>query len=258
LRIWYERKVLELDKPGDIGLNKDCNGLMQEHADLKIIRQPIRRQVEDGLRKAIITGVFAPGSHLPDRVLCETFGTSRSVVREAVRLLEAEGLVVVHPHRGPFVARITEAEAIEIYELRAALEGLAGEGFAVRATDQERETLRSIYQELAATGPASSREALLDIKRRFYDVLTAGCRNSYLSRMLGQLLNQNSQLRATSLSAPGRLSYTIAELRRIVDAVEQRNAIEAGAACRDHVKKACEAAIKIIKSAASDANDYID
>ena len=228
---------------------------MQEHADLKIIRQPIRRQVEDGLRKAIITGVFAPGSHLPDRVLCETFGTSRSVVREAVRLLEAEGLVVVHPHRGPFVTRISEAEALEIYELRAALEGLAGEGFAVRATDQERETLRNVYQELAASGPTSSREALLGIKRRFYEVLTAGCRNSHVSRILGQLLNQNSQLRATSLSAPGRLRHTIAEIRRIVNAVEQRNPVEAGAACRDHVEKACKAALKIIKNVESHASD---
>ncbi|ABQ29010.1 GntR family transcriptional regulator [Acidiphilium cryptum] len=219
---------------------------MTQRKALKIIPQPMRRQVEDGLRKAIIAGVFPAGAHLSDRLLCETFGASRSIVREAVRLLEAEGLVVVHPNRGPFVASISATEAEEIYELRAALEGLAGEGFARRATTGERAALRHIYEELAASGPATSRETLLDIKRRFYDVLTAGCRNAYVSRILGQLLNRNSQLRATSLSAPGRLPHTVAELGRIVDAIDRRDAAAAGAACRDHVHRAAEAALRII------------
>ena len=90
-------------------------------SSLKIIPRPVRQQVEDGLRDAIVSGRFAPGEHLPDRALCELFGTSRSVVREAVRLLEAEGLIIVHPNRGPFVATMSVAEATEIYEVRAAL-----------------------------------------------------------------------------------------------------------------------------------------
>lgn len=227
---------------------------MVERGVLRVVPQPVRRQVENGLRKAIITGLFPPGTHLSDRLLCETFGASRSVIREAIRLLEAEGLVVVQPNRGPFVACISVAEASEIYELREALEGLAGRGFALRAREDERATLRSIYEELAAAGPATSRETLLDIKRRFYEVLTEGSRNTYVSRALSQLLNRNSQLRATSLSAPGRLAHTVIELRRIVDAVERRDAKGAGAACRSHVRHAARAALRIIrKREAADA-----
>lgn len=214
---------------------------------LRIVPHPVRRQVEDALREAIVSGRFLPGDHLPDRVLCETFGISRSVVREAVRLLEAEGLLVVHPNRGPFVAALSLAEAVEIYEVRAALEALAGEGFVRRATQSEREALYAIYHELCAAGPDTPRDDLLDIKRRFYGVLMTGCRNSYAARILERLLLRNTQLRATSLSSPNRLPKTVAELGRIIDAIQKNDAEAAGAACRKHVLRAAEVALRILK-----------
>ena len=213
----------------------------------RVSPQPVRQQVEEALRDAITRGVFLPGTHLADRVLCEHFGVSRSIVREAVRLMEAEGLVCVIPHRGPFVAELSAAEAAQIYEVRGALEALAGEGFAERASDEERAELRQIYEQLAAMGPHAGRQALLDIKRRFYDVLLRGCRNHHVARMLGQLLNRNMQLRATSLSDPGRLPQTVNEIRRIVEAVEQRDPEGAFHACRDHVRAAAAVALRILR-----------
>jgi GntR family transcriptional regulator, trigonelline degradation regulator len=213
---------------------------------LKIVPQPVRRQVEDALREAIITGRFLPGDHLPDRVLCEAFGTSRSVVREAVRLLEAEGLIVVHPNRGPFVAPLSVAEAREIYEVRAALESLAGEGFARHATQAQRTALRAVYEELRDRGSAENRQALLDMKRRFYKILSQGCGNAYAARMLDRLLCRNAQLRATSLSSPDRLPRTIAEIGEIIEAVESDDPAAAAAACRRHVEQAAAIALAIL------------
>lgn len=214
---------------------------------------PVRQHVEDQLRDAITHGAFLPGSHLSDRVLCEHFGVSRSIVREAVRLMEAEGLVCVIRHRGPFVAELSAAEAVQIYEIRGALEALAGAGFAERASDEERAELRQAYEHLAAMGPTSGRQALLDVKRRFYDVLLRGCRNAHVARMLGQLLNRNMQLRATSLSDPARLPYTIQEIRRIVEAVEQRDPEGASNACRDHVRAAAAVALRVLRQRATPA-----
>jgi DNA-binding GntR family transcriptional regulator len=214
---------------------------------LKVVPQPVRRQVEDALRAAIVSGRFLPGEHLPDRLLCETFGTSRSVVREAVRLLEAEGLVIVHPNRGPFVAQLSVEEARDVYEVRAALEALAGEGFALRASDDERAALRAVYEELRAAQKDASRDALLDIKRRFYEILTAGSRNVLATRMLERLLIRNSQLRATSLSSPNRLKKTVKELGSILAAIDKRDAAATAAACRAHVQAAAEVAIGILK-----------
>lgn len=234
-------------------------GLMMNLTDddggLRVVAQPVRRQVENGLRDAIARGRFAPGEHLPDRMLCGLFGASRAVVREAVRLLEAEGLVTVLPNRGSFVAFLSPAEAAQIYEVRAALEALAGEGFAVRASDEERAVLRRIYEELAAVRPGPHREELLALKRRFYDVLLRGCRNAYAARMLEPLLSRISQLRGTSLSAPGRLRHTVAELRRVVEAVERRDPGGAAEACRDHVARAAEVALRILREEACARSD---
>ena len=222
---------------------------------LRVQPQPVRQQVEAQLRGAIISGTLAPGSHLSDRSLCEQFGVSRSIIREAVRLMEAEGLVTVVPYRGLFVAFLSAAEAAQVYEVRGALEALAGEGFAQRASDEERAELRRIYEELAAIGPAAGREALLDLKRRFYEVLLCGSRNAYVGRMLGQLLNRNTQLRATSLSDPGRLPQTVRELRRIVEAVERRDPDGASQACREHVAAAAAIALRILRQRERDIQE---
>jgi DNA-binding GntR family transcriptional regulator len=212
-----------------------------------MVPRSVRSIVEEQLRKAIMDGRFPAGAHLADRVLCEQFSVSRSIIREAIRLLEAEGLVTVVPNRGPFVAYLSAAEAVQIYEVRGALEALAGQGFAERASDEERAELQAIFEELTSLDPAAGSPDLLDIKRRFYAVLTRGCRNAYVGRMLGQLLNRNTQLRATSLSTPGRLPNTIREIRRIVEAIRDRDGEGAAAACRDHVKAAAVIALRVLR-----------
>jgi DNA-binding GntR family transcriptional regulator len=213
----------------------------------RIVPQSVRAMVENQLRNAIMSGELPPGTHLADRALCDRFGVSRGIVREAIRLMEAEGLVTVVPHRGPFVAFLTAAEAVQIYEVRAALEALAGQGFAERASDEERAELRQVYESLAAIDAAVGQSALLECKRKFYAVLLRGCRNVYAGRMLALLLNRNTQLRATSLSEPGRLPNSIRELRRIVEAIEQRDGEGAAAACRDHVRAAAAVALRVLR-----------
>ncbi|SHJ20903.1 transcriptional regulator, GntR family [Roseomonas rosea] len=225
---------------------------MPNDASLRITPQPVRRQVEERLREAIISGRFMPGDHLSDRLLCDLFGVSRGVIREAVRLLEAEGLIDVVPNRGPFVAYLSPAEASQVYEVRAVLEALAGQGFAERASEDEIAELRAVFEEIAAARPGLDRVALLGLKRRFYDVLLRGCRNAYVARMLDQVLNRNTQLRATTLSDPERLPRTVTEIRRIVEAIERRDAEGTWQACRDHVAQAARVALRILNQQASE------
>lgn len=214
---------------------------------LRLVPRSLRSAVEDEVRQAIMAGELPPGTHLSDRMMCERFSVSRAVVREAVRLLEAEGLVTVVPHRGPFVAYLTAAEAVQIYEVRESLEALAGQNFAERASDEERAALRNVVASLQAAGATASRQTLLDHKRAFYDILLRGCRNRYAARMLGLLLNRNMQLRATSLAVQGRLANTIRELWRVVEAIEQRDGEGAAAACRDHVRAAASVALRVLR-----------
>lgn len=213
---------------------------------VNVQRRFVRQAVESWLRDAIVTGRFPAGTHLSDRQLSESCAASRTIVREAVRTLEAEGLVVVRANYGPIVAGISRDEAIELYELRVTLEALAVEAFAVRANAEERTALRSAYQELTRLNPPDPIEMALRAKERFYAVLIDGCRNAHVSRTLRQLINRNAMLRATSLRLPGRLSTTVAELKLVVDAIDRHDAVAAGAACRAHVRSAADAALSVL------------
>src|ERR1700744_6795818 len=112
-----------------------CCRLMQySDSDLHVPRAStsLRVLVEDRLRQAIRTGVLKPGQRLIERELCELTGVGRTSIREALRQLEAEGLVTTIPHRGPSVSTISLDEARQLYAVRALLEGHAGREFARR------------------------------------------------------------------------------------------------------------------------------
>lgn len=216
-----------------------------ETSSLLVTPMLVRLQVEQRLRDSIVAGVFAPEEHLSDRLLCETFGTSRSVVREAIRLMEAEGLVVQVPNRGPFVATLSLTEAEEIYEVRAALEAIIGASFVRHSTKAELNVLKAALARFRreALGQAR-RQQLLQLKREFYETLSLGSRSNYATRMLRLVLNRTSQLRAISMSAPERLPSTLQEMQAIITAIEKGEPAAAAKACRDHVRRAASVALR--------------
>jgi DNA-binding GntR family transcriptional regulator len=160
----------------------------------------IRRQVEDQLRRAIVQGRFLPGAHLSDRSLQDMFKVSRTVVREAVRQLEAEGLIETFPHRGSFVKRLSVREAEQVYAVRGVLEALAAKEFTRNGTDEEIESLERLLRQMRKHLVRKQKSELLALKQEFYDIMLVGCRNTHVRLMLNQLLNINAQLRSTSLS----------------------------------------------------------
>jgi len=207
----------------------------------------VRRQVESKLRQAITEGRFPPGSHLSDRVLQDTFRVSRPVIREAVRQLEAEGLIETIPHRGSFVKILSVEEARQIYDVRGVLEALAARGFARNATESHIERLGAIMEELRRAAREPGSNGLIGLKEHFYAVLLDGCGNAYVQRMLSQILNQITQLRRTSLSDPGRLTHTIEELEALLDAVRKRDEDAAWAASLVHINNAAKVALEVLR-----------
>src|SRR4051812_44559604 len=107
--------------------------------DLQVRRQAatLRMLVEDKLRSAIASGRFKPGQRLIERELCELTGVGRTSIREALRQLEAEGLITTLPHRGPVVTVVTADEAAQLYKVRALLEGFLGREFAEHGSDSQ-------------------------------------------------------------------------------------------------------------------------
>lgn len=203
----------------------------------------LRVLVEEQLRRAIVVGRFKPGDRLIERELCDLFGVGRTSVREALRQLEAEGLVTSFPHRGPVVSRIDREEAQQLYDVRGLLEGYCGRRFAERGEAADIAALREAYDAFAAAAEDTDRERLIATKTAFYDRLMAGAGNPVVRRMLETLHNRVTLLRMTSMTQPGRIGHSVAEVGAIVAAIEARDPDAADAACRDHIERAASAAI---------------
>ena len=114
-----------------------------------------RQQVLDGLRREIVSGRLAAGERITERSLIERFGVSRTVVREALRQIEAEGLVEIIPHRGPVVRKLKPSEAEDLYRIRGVLEGLAARLFAEQAPPSMVDELEATLGEVVAAGLAA-------------------------------------------------------------------------------------------------------
>lgn len=210
----------------------------------------LRVLVEEQLRRAILVGRFGPGDRLVERELCEMLGVGRTSVREALRQLEAEGLITSYPHRGPVVSSITLDEARQLYEFRALLEGHCGRRCAEYGSESDHAELTQAYRAFAKAAAVEAADALLEFKSDFYDWLTEGSGNIFVRQALEALHNRITILRMTSLSQPGRVKQSVTEIGEIVDAIRARDADAAEVACRRHVERAAEVAVaRLIKSA---------
>jgi len=220
-----------------------------EH-DFRVVRiaAPLRHSVTESIRNAITLGRFKAGERLPERDLCEMTGVSRTLVREALRQLESEGLIQVLPHRGPMVAGVTPEQAEGIYQVRRELEGLASQLFAERANDAHRAALRDAFRQLKSAFQSDDPIVRLNAKNIFYEYLVEGSGNEALGQSLRLLNSRVTVLRATSLKAPGRARESIKELSELVDALMARDGKAASRAAAQHVDKAAEVAIKHLRA----------
>lgn len=211
---------------------------------------PLRQQVLDSLRQAIIDGRLAPGARLTERELTEMLGVSRTVVREALRSLEAEGLVHVIPNKGPVVRELSRAEAEDLYQIRAVLEGLAARLFVEHATDGRVAELAQSLDVVIAAYDSGDAARVLETKNRFYDVLFAGAGSETLSSMLATLHARIWRWRALGLTHPGRSSdrsrESISGLRDMLAAIRQRDAAEAERLTRDEAHRAAAEVMRLL------------
>lgn len=206
-------------------------------------RMTLRQQTIEVLRHAILECHFKPGDRLVERSLCEMTGVSRTSIREALRHLEAEGLVEVIPNRGPIVAILSREEVDDIYELRAALEGLAGRLFVERADDKTMADLLEAFEKLKASFASGTPAQLSRVASEFYDALLEGCGNKLLAGMAKTLSARVVYLRASSMQQPGRGAKSLAEIEQMVKAMQRRDPNDAQVLCEEHVRKAHSAAV---------------
>ncbi len=214
----------------------------------------LRQQVIERLREAVISGSLSPGQRLTERELTESLGVSRTVVREALRQLEAEGLIEVIPNKGPVVRALTAEEAEDIYRIRAVLQGLAARQFVAHATPAQIAALEDALEDVVAAYKAGDAERTVDTKTRFYELLSDGAASETLSSMLQTLHARMWRWRALGLAHPQRSAARSREsldnLRAIVAAIENGNSDEAERLTRAEANQAAEEVLRLLSFAA--------
>jgi DNA-binding GntR family transcriptional regulator len=215
---------------------------------------PLRQEAVRLIRESILDGTIAPGERLVESALCTSLGVSRTVVREALRQLESEDLVSVVPNRGPIVTVLSEHDIESIYEVRARLEGLAAELFALRAPPEEVAAFLALRADLVARylrGSLESREA---VKAEFYDILLRGSCNTILGESLRAVHARIALFRRYAFIDEKRVAMSFDEMERIIDAAAQaRNPAIARQAAEMHIVLAGRLAIIEYRSRLKDS-----
>ena len=226
-------------------MNKNAENL----AALRIETPPVtlREIALDRMRRAIISGLFEPGDRLVERTLCDQLGVSRSVIREVIRHLEAEGLVEMLAKQGPIVASIDWDDARQIYDIRAALESTAVADCARVADAKVKARLRSALDELDRVSRQNSPPGILDATTEFYRVIFETSGHNIAWDIVSRLNGRISRLRVMTLSTTNRTVSGPAQIREIFAAIERNEPEAAAAACRAHVTAAAGIAKTILE-----------
>jgi DNA-binding GntR family transcriptional regulator len=213
---------------------------------------PLRNQVLDQLRQSIISVRMAPGTRLVERELIAMLGVSRTVIREALRQLESEGLVTIIPNKGPVVRELTLAEAKDLYSIRAVLEGLAARLFAENATQKQIIQLENALDATVQAYNDLDADHILECKNKFYDVLFQGAHSETLSSMIGALHGRIPRWRALGHRHPqrstSRWKESILGLRATLAAIKQRDSALAEKVMREEVTRAAAEITRLIES----------
>ncbi len=208
--------------------------------------KPLREIVFETLREAIINATLKPGERLMEIQLAEEMGVSRTPVREAIRKLELEGFVVMVPRKGAYVAGISMKDIADVFEIRAALEGLAAGLAAERITEDELEQLERILVKVGESVTNNNLQQLIEVDTEFHDTLYKACRNERLVQIVSNLREQIQRFRTASLSTPGRMQFALQEHKNIVEAVSERNVELAQALAREHIENAENSMLEVL------------
>lgn len=224
--------------------------------DLRIAPKSLQRQTVERLRTAILSGMFKQGQRLVETDLCEKLGISRPSLREALRSLEAERLIQIVPNRGPIIPIIPWEEAQQIYDVRSLIEGEAAALAAKSISDDEINLLRALLKDFSKAHKSNDAVGRLITTTKFYEIIFRTSGNVIIEEIARGLLARINFLRQQSMSQSGRGKHSFSEMKKIFEAIQERDPDGARGAAQTHVKLACEAAKRVFMQVPSArAND---
>jgi len=201
----------------------------------KVERQRLHDTVVDHLRNFIVEGLLAPGVKLNERKLCEMLGISRTPLREALKVLAAEGLIDISPNRGASVAQMSDAEIRDMFELMSGLEAFSGELACERITAAELADIKALHAAMLMCREQNDLSGYYARNRAIHDRINAAARNEAL-RQTYQTLNRRLQsLRFRSNFQTVKWDNAIRDHEAMIGALEARDGRQLSAILRSHL-----------------------
>jgi DNA-binding GntR family transcriptional regulator len=204
---------------------------------------PFAERVYAQLRQAILDGHLKAGERMREFDLAEQFGVSRTPVREALKKLAVEGLVVDMPGRGLVITEPSPNEILDAYLVREMLEGLAARLAADRATETDRIHLTAVLRQIQNAIAAGADQQAITLSNEFDRLLFGATRSRRLSHMIEFARASQGRLLRLSLQYPGRLAQSAEERAEILQAIHNRDPEAAEQATRQHLRRARETRI---------------
>lgn len=208
--------------------------------------QPLRDVIFETLRKAIINGEIKPGERLMEVAIAEQMGVSRTPVREAIRRLEAEGLVTMVPRKGTHVSELSAKDIIDVLEVRSVLDKLATSLAAKRMKPQQLRALESIHKQFVSCVEKENIEGAVKKDIEFHDAIYAASGNSRLIGVLSTLKEHIYRFRVIYLRDMNIAEYVEQEHEEILNALREGNDKLAGELSEKHIKNQMNAIVEAL------------
>jgi DNA-binding GntR family transcriptional regulator len=197
-------------------------------------------EVAEQLRQRIFQRELQPGSWIDEVKIAQDFGISRTPLREALKVLAAEGLVTMKVRRGAYVTEVSETDLADVYHLLSLRESDAAGVVAQKATDRQLEELQVLQKELE--GAVKDRQQFFAVNERFHMRILEIAGNRWRDQMVADLRKVMKLNRHNSLLKAGRVKEAMLEHRAIVDALSHRDANSAMKRMQEHFRNGLEAA----------------
>ncbi|AEG61679.1 GntR family transcriptional regulator [Desulforamulus ruminis] len=199
------------------------------------IQPQVRDKVYKRLRQAIVEGRLKPGERLIERKFAQLLGVSRTPVREAIRILESEGLVVNLPRVGAVVAQVTDTEVMEVYRIRAVLEGLAARMAAEKIKPEEMNALTGRLEAIEQLALKKRLGELEGVHLEFHKVIYQAACSPRLYEMIISLIDYITRYTRVGYCHPGRLEEATREHRQLLEAIKRKDGVLAERVAREHI-----------------------
>ncbi len=221
---------------------------MGEHFEVEMDEfLPLRDVVFNTLRKAILTGELKPGERLMEIHLANRLGVSRTPIREAIRKLELEGLVIMIPRRGAEVAQITEKSLKDVLEVRRALDALCAELACDRISVQEEQQLKRACDEFEHATETKDATTIARADVRLHDIIVQATGNRRLIQLINNLSEQMYRYRFEYIKDESRHDNLVAEHRMIYESIVRHDKEQAAKAAKLHIDNQEKSIIRQIR-----------